>query len=92
VNSTRGKRRAWFNVLLIALLPLAAQSAWINATGKPLSDTESMRSAADFGVQIVLTANVMNVPAGQRLGALSAQDEARWQATADHLLDLWNAG
>ena len=32
-----------------------------------------------------------DVLAGQRLGPLSAQDEARWQATADHLLDLWNA-
>jgi hypothetical protein len=53
----RGKRRAWFTLLLIALLPLTAQSAWIDATGKPLPDTESMRSAGDFGVQIVLTAD-----------------------------------
>ena len=53
----RGMRRTWFTVLLIALLPLAAQSAWIDATGKPLPDTESMRSAGDFGVQIVLTAD-----------------------------------
>ena len=43
--------------LLVALLPFAAQSAWIDPTGKPIPDTESMRSAGDFGVQIVLTAD-----------------------------------
>jgi hypothetical protein len=47
----------WHLVLLIALLPFAAQSAWIDPTGKPIPDTESMRSAGDFGVQIVLTAD-----------------------------------
>lgn len=41
--------------LLAALLPLSVQSAWIDPTGKPVPDTESMRSAGDFGVQIVLT-------------------------------------
>lgn len=40
---------------LFALLPLLAQSTWIDSTGKPLPDTESMRSAGDFGVQIILT-------------------------------------
>lgn len=43
-------------VLFLALsLPLIAQGAWIDSTGKPLPDTESMRSAGDFGVQVVLT-------------------------------------
>lgn len=47
----------WCLTLLVALLPLAAQSAWIDQTGKPIPDNESMRSAGDFGVQIVLTAD-----------------------------------
>lgn len=47
----------WCLTLLIALLPLAAQSGWIDPTGKSIADTENMRSAGDFGVQIVLTAN-----------------------------------
>jgi len=43
-------------VLFLALsLPLIAQSAWIDSSGKPVPDTESMRSAGDFGVQVVLT-------------------------------------
>lgn len=36
-------------------LPLVAQSAWIDATGKQIPDTESMRSAGSFGAQVVLT-------------------------------------
>lgn len=47
----------WCLTLLFALLPFAAHSAWIDSTGKPIPDTESMRSAGDFGVQIVLTAD-----------------------------------
>ncbi len=47
----------WFLVLLIALLPLAAQGGWIDQAGKPIPDTENMRSAGDFGIQIVLTPN-----------------------------------
>ncbi len=43
--------------LLAATLPLLASGAWIDASGKPQADTESMRSAGDFGVQIVLTAD-----------------------------------
>lgn len=47
----------WCLTLLVALLPLATQSAWIDSTGKSIPDTESMRSAGDFGVQILLTAD-----------------------------------
>lgn len=47
----------WCLTLLAALLPFTAQGAWIDPTGKQMPDTESMRSAGDFGVQIVLTAN-----------------------------------
>lgn len=42
--------------LLFALsVPPMAQSAWIDSNGKPITDTESMRSSGDFGVQLVLT-------------------------------------
>lgn len=47
----------WCLTLLFSLLPFAAQGAWIDPGGKPLPDTEAMRSAGDFGVQIVLTAD-----------------------------------
>ncbi len=47
----------WCLTLLAVLLPFTAQGAWIDPTGKPMPDTESMRSAGDFGVQIVLTAD-----------------------------------
>jgi len=47
----------WFFALLVALLPLAAQGGWIDSTGKPIPDTESMRSAGNFGVQVVLAAD-----------------------------------
>ena len=46
-----------FLTLLVALLPFAAQSAWIDPTGKLIPDNESMRSAGEFGVKIVLTAD-----------------------------------
>lgn len=51
------KRFLAFLALLVALLPFATQSAWVDATGKPIPDTESMRSTGDFGVQIVITAD-----------------------------------
>lgn len=47
----------WCLALLVALLPLAAQSGWIDPSGKPIPDSDNMRSAGDFGIQIVLTAN-----------------------------------
>lgn len=47
----------WCLTVLAALLPFTAQGTWIDPTGKPMPDTESMRSAGDFGVQIVLTAD-----------------------------------
>lgn len=47
----------WFLTFLAVLLPFAAQGAWIDSTGKPIPDTESMRSTGDFGVQILLTAD-----------------------------------
>lgn len=47
----------WCLTLLVALLPFAAQSAWIDPAGKSIRDTESMRSAGDFGAQIILTAD-----------------------------------
>lgn len=47
----------WCLTFLIALFSFAAQSAWIDPAGKPIPDTESMRSAGDFGIQIVLTAD-----------------------------------
>ncbi|MCM2264355.1 MAG: hypothetical protein NDI73_04090 [Desulfuromonadales bacterium] len=36
-------------------VPLIAHGAWIDSSGKPVADTESMRSAGNFGVQIMLT-------------------------------------
>jgi hypothetical protein len=42
-------------LLFAMMLPLIAQSAWIDSSGKPIPDTESMRSAGNFGVQVVLT-------------------------------------
>lgn len=45
----------WCLTLLAAILPLVAQGAWTDATGKLMPDTESMRSAGDFGVQIAFT-------------------------------------
>lgn len=47
----------WCLTLLAALLPFAAHSAWVDATGKAIPDSESRRSAGDFGVQIVLSAD-----------------------------------
>lgn len=44
-------------ILLAALFPFMAHGAWIDATGKPMPDSENMRSAEDFGVQIILTAD-----------------------------------
>lgn len=47
----------WYLALFAALLPIAAQSAWVDSSGKPIPDTENMRSLGDFGVQIVLAAD-----------------------------------
>lgn len=47
----------WCLTLLAVLLPFAAHSAWVDATGKVIPDSESRRSAGDFGVQIVLAAD-----------------------------------
>ncbi|MGB4812819.1 MAG: hypothetical protein WBP13_10140 [Methylophilaceae bacterium] len=44
-------------VLLLTCIPFVAHSAWIDSSGKPIADSESMRSVDDFGVQIVLTAD-----------------------------------
>jgi hypothetical protein len=43
--------------IIVALIPLLAQGAWIDSSGKPIPDTESRQSAGDFGVQILLTAD-----------------------------------
>lgn len=42
-------------LFLTLFVPLLAQSAWIDSHGKPVPDTESMRSVGNFGVQVVLT-------------------------------------
>ena len=47
----------WCLTLLAALVPLTAQGAWIDPDGKPIPDSESRRSAGEFGVQIVLTSD-----------------------------------
>ena len=42
-------------LIFVMSLPLVAQGAWIDLSGKPLPDTESMRSDGIFGVQLLLT-------------------------------------
>jgi hypothetical protein len=46
-------------LLLVAIsfpfFPLIAQSAWIDPGGKPVPNTESMRSAGNFAAHLVLT-------------------------------------
>jgi len=42
-------------IFLAMSLPLVAQSAWTDSTGKQIPDTESMRSVGSFGAQVVLT-------------------------------------
>jgi hypothetical protein len=46
-----------FLAALAIFLPIAGNCAWIDAQGKTISDTPSMRSSDDFGVQLVLTAS-----------------------------------
>jgi len=41
--------------IALLLSPIAVAGAWIGPDGKPLPETESMRSVGDFGVQVVLT-------------------------------------
>ena len=43
-----------FIILLALLLPGVASGGWTDASGKPMPDRESMRSAGDFGVQLHL--------------------------------------
>mgnify|MGYP006954411743 CR=1 FL=1 len=56
-NPTDGASCAMKKLLLlfVIFIPLVAQAAWIDGKGKPLAETESMRSDGDFGVQLVLT-------------------------------------
>jgi hypothetical protein len=42
-------------VMCAMVMPVFAQAAWTDATGKPIPDTENMRSAGDFGVSLLLT-------------------------------------
>lgn len=42
-------------LLLATLLPMAAHSGWVSPNGKPIPETASMRSAGNFGVQLILT-------------------------------------
>jgi hypothetical protein len=43
-------------VLVLALLaPMTVHAAWLDGQGKPMADTDSMRSDGDFGVSLVLT-------------------------------------
>ena len=44
--------------LVFAVLAPIAQAAWVDATGKPLPDTTSMRTSGDLGVRILLTKDV----------------------------------
>lgn len=45
-----------FIIILLALfLPAVASGGWTDASGKPMPDRENMRSAGDFGVQLLLT-------------------------------------
>ena len=36
-------------------LPLISQAGWSDASGKPIPDTESMKSDGDFGVHLIIT-------------------------------------
>ncbi|MDH6169949.1 hypothetical protein M2282_005119 [Variovorax boronicumulans] len=42
-------------LLLASLMPLAAAAAWLDGSGKPIPDTESMRSDGDFHAQLLIT-------------------------------------
>lgn len=44
-----------FLIALAAALPLIGQAAWLDAQGKRLPDTPSMKASGDFAVQLVLT-------------------------------------
>ncbi len=48
--------------LLLALLaPLAAMAGWTDGSGKPIPDSESMRSNGDFLVQLIVTPDEVEV-------------------------------
>jgi hypothetical protein len=50
-----GKSNLTLISLLLALfLPAVASGGWTDASGKPIPDRENMRSAGDFGVQLLL--------------------------------------
>lgn len=42
-------------VVLSLLVPLASTAGWTDSTGKPIPDTESMRSDGDFLAQLLIT-------------------------------------
>jgi hypothetical protein len=48
-------RRLAPTLLLALLLPLAAAAAWLDGSGKPLPETEFMRSDGDLHAQLVIT-------------------------------------
>lgn len=43
--------------LIALMLPISAFSGWVDNSGKPIPDTPSMRSARDFGAQLILTSS-----------------------------------
>jgi hypothetical protein len=55
VRMIRAAQLTWCCLWAATILPFAAQAAWADGAGKPIADTESMRSVEGFGVQIVLT-------------------------------------
>lgn len=42
-------------VVLLLLVPLASTAGWTDGAGKPIPDTESMRSDGDFLAQLLIT-------------------------------------
>lgn len=42
-------------IIFTTLFPLAGNCAWIDSKGNPVPNTDSMKSAGDFGVQLILT-------------------------------------
>ncbi|WP_354356338.1 hypothetical protein [Variovorax boronicumulans] len=49
------RRPALACVVLALLVPLASAAGWVDGTGKPIPDTESMRSDGDFMAQLIVT-------------------------------------
>jgi hypothetical protein len=46
-----------FIAALVIFLPVAGKCAWVDAQGKTIPDTPSMRSSDELGVRFVLTAS-----------------------------------